>query len=307
MARSFWGSKGTLSSILYGLWWAAGILTKTLLSLEQPYMIFCKLQVCVCLLSICGYVCLSLMSFLVRYFPAIVFPLPKVRERERERERRHQLQPVNFNPLLKRMLKIHGYSEQKDSSAKAFTAHQLHKSNIRKNPVGQPWVAFHFQSEKSQKLHIFFRHATQSSLVLFDSCWKCVGVFLLCSACRGEVSRKSKWVNSTSLFSTPSAPSYCYWLPSWFWISWIDTCGDQQYRSARGCPGHEVWDEDAFESFHEAIFVLYTSSIASMMHWGKISHLSQDHPLGNLCTLEVIILQSTRHRTFDEMKLWGII
>jgi hypothetical protein len=27
------------------------------------------------------------MSFLVRYFPAIVFPLPKVRERERERER----------------------------------------------------------------------------------------------------------------------------------------------------------------------------------------------------------------------------
>jgi hypothetical protein len=156
-------------------------------------------------------------------------------------------------------------------------------------------------------LHIFFQHATQSSLVLFDSCWKCVGVFLLCSACRGEVSRTSKWVNSTPLFSTLSAPSYCYWLPNWFWISWIDTCGDRQYHSARGCPGHEVWDEGAFESFHEAIFVLYTSSIASLMHWGKISHLSQDHPLGNLCTLEVILLQSTRHRTFDEMKLWGIV
>jgi hypothetical protein len=75
------------------------------------------------------------MLFLLRYFPASVFPLPKVR---REREKRHQLQPVNFNPLPKRMLKIHGYSEQKDSSAKAFTAHQLHKSNIRETPVGQP-------------------------------------------------------------------------------------------------------------------------------------------------------------------------
>jgi len=73
------------------------------------------------------------MSFLVRYFPASVFPLSNVKKREREK--RHQLQPVNFNPLPKRMLKIHGYSEQKDSSAKAFTAHQLHKSNIRRNPV----------------------------------------------------------------------------------------------------------------------------------------------------------------------------
>jgi hypothetical protein len=54
------------------------------------------------------------MSFLVRYFPASVFPLLKARrEREGEREKRHQLQPVNFNPLPKRMLRIHGYSEQR--------------------------------------------------------------------------------------------------------------------------------------------------------------------------------------------------
>jgi hypothetical protein len=50
--------------------------------LSNHIMIFCKLQICVSLLSICGYVCLSLMSFLVRYFPASVFPLPKAKERE---------------------------------------------------------------------------------------------------------------------------------------------------------------------------------------------------------------------------------
>jgi hypothetical protein len=95
-----------------------------------------------CLSFVDMWLCLFVFDVIPgQILPCYCFPSAKgerEREREREREKRHQLQPVNFNPLLKRMLKIHVYSEQKDSSAKAFTAHQLHKSNIRKNPVGQP-------------------------------------------------------------------------------------------------------------------------------------------------------------------------
>ncbi len=48
MARSFWGSKGTLSSILCGLWWAAGTHPKALLSFcfSCIVAIFLWLHVC---------------------------------------------------------------------------------------------------------------------------------------------------------------------------------------------------------------------------------------------------------------------
>jgi hypothetical protein len=111
---------------------------------------------------------------------------------------------------------------------------------IKKNPVRLLCVGLNLQVAVAYKFRIFLAYYGWILCPFWEvlKWWGC-----LYSACRGGLSRASKWAVSAHLYSTPSANTACYWVSSGIWIRSCHTYSTRGCFGTRDHPRHEVWDE----------------------------------------------------------------